>query len=152
MTWLQYHPEPVTLHSGGRSHWRINADAIFHDQALRASVLRAWRKVVGYQSVHNIIIAIPEGGIRWAEALASVGNLGWSSKVYVLREEWAGKYMHPGKEERLIVVDDVATTGASLVALVPHADVRLCVVDRSEHGLGTVHAWAYIPLPLLEDG
>ena len=29
--WLEYHDEPVTLHSGGRSHWLVRGDLIFAD-------------------------------------------------------------------------------------------------------------------------
>lgn len=150
-TWLEYHEEPVTLHSGGRSHWLIDADMIFVNDDLRRAVIEYWCSVIGYKSVHNVIVAIPEGGVKWAEELAKEQNLGWTNLVEVLRETWAGKYIHAGENERLIVVDDVSTTGASLVTLLPHSDVRLCVVDRSERGLRSAGAWAHIPLPLLDE-
>lgn len=155
VSWLQYHPEPVTLHSGGRSHYVVDADAIFADEELRAAVIEAWLRVIAYVAGRANIIAIPRGGLRWAEELQRQGGMHWRSAIL---EEMPNAALarllrvDVGEGDWLIVVDDVATTGASL-RVVPEPALRLCVVDRSEtkDGLAGIHHWAHIPLPLVKE-
>ena len=47
---LEYHDEPVKLHSGGTSHWLVRGDLIWEDEHLRAAVLDVWQYAVGVHS------------------------------------------------------------------------------------------------------
>jgi hypothetical protein len=79
----------VTLHSGERSDFKINCDALMaSDFAALANMLV--RRIAPFSRVEGV----PRGGLRWAEVL----NI--------------GGYCTPG--EPLLIVDDVLTTGASM--------------------------------------
>ena len=146
-SWLEYHAEPVQLHSGGWSHWLVRGDLIFEDEELRKAVIDKWRQALPYEDWD--IVAIANGGTVWAEALRR--DLRPDEVFVVEKHDLARAALFASTEERaLVVVDDVATTGSSLICAVPRADVRLCVVDRSMAGLKSATAWAHIPLPLCE--
>jgi len=136
--WLIYHKKPITLHSGGKSHWFVDGQAIFDDPNLRESVLKCWGEAIHslVQSHEDFLfIGVPRGGIRWAEAIA---------------ERCGGEAALPGKyqirQHRLIVaVDDVVTTGASLDSV--QADWKLAVVSRLPvWERKRLNAWAWISL------
>lgn len=133
MDWLEYHEEPVTLHSGGKSHWLVRGDLIFADLRLREAVLEYWLNVLKTWSLPFEIVSIPTGGDVWAEALRKrLGNTAESKVPY------------------RVVVDDVVTTGASISD--PTAHVRLAVVDRRGPDCSYIHyinSWARISLPCL---
>lgn len=139
---IEYHEEPVTLHSGQRSHWRINADAIFEREDLREAVL-AWAvrwaehehafSTKGRQGFK--VWGIPQGGTSWAEAL---------------RDRLVSSRLD---DPIRILVDDVLTTGASIARhlTVRNYDLVLVVVNRNERDPSPrVHAYWRIPLPVLE--
>ena len=140
--WLIYHPEPITLTTGGRSHWFVDAKAIFEDEHLRQQVLVVWeRKLPNYgQNWH--LIGVPEGGMRWAAALA--GYL--YKKRGILATLGRPEYTIP-EDFSVAVVEDVVTTGASLYAVVPKNKVAetLCVVLRNPD-MYVGSAWATIDL------
>ena len=145
---IEYHEEPVTLHSGGRSHYLVRADLIFEDEELRESILRCWRYLL--PSTGLDILAVPEGGIRWAEAYRDE-LVSQDIQVYRLDLDIV-HLLSPSKSVPLVVLDDVTTTGASLLS-VPAATHRLVVVDRRVPGQANfekeVLSWARIPLPLI---
>src|SRR3990167_98648 len=67
--WLEYHKDPVTLHSGGRSHWLVRGDLIFADENLRELVLDCWERTLETWSPPFTIVPVPTGGDVWAAAL-----------------------------------------------------------------------------------
>ena len=147
--WLIEYGEPVVLHSGGRSHWLIDAAAIFRDEALRGIVLDYWMRVLGDWSMRcrppYAITGIPSGGIAWAIAF---------------RERCEREGLLAMQTQHLptvangivrIVVDDVVTTGKSIEA--PSADIRLAVIDRRIDPTlePLVFAWQTIYLPIEDE-
>ena len=40
MDWLEYHEEPVTLHSGATSHWLVDGEKLFEDEHIRQEVMK----------------------------------------------------------------------------------------------------------------
>src|SRR3972149_2761851 len=99
--WLLWKPEPRRLHSGAKSHWFVDGEAMFADEHIRESVLTYWQKVLGDRRAR--LVAIPTGGNAWAEALAErTGN------------RWGTPQMLPTGQEPIVAIDDVVTTGASL--------------------------------------
>ncbi len=137
--WLEYHEEPVTLHSGGKSHWLVRGDLIF-DSPLRDVVLDWWIERVGAHSPASHVIGVPRGGMPWAKALAERLGLTWGT------DDDAPYPPAPP----FWVVDDVVTSGQSILAI-PDAAWRLAVVDRGcIESRGRLLAWTAMPLPLLE--
>ena len=142
MNWLTHHTAPVRLHSGQRSHWLIDAQAIFENEHLRRLVLDCWFPFV--QNWPNpYIVGIRRGGVPWARALAERIGAPWSDDTSVPKRSWHGF-------DSILVVDDVLTTGASLREV--QADAAFVVVDRS-HGEAVPYAvsWMTLWLPTLED-
>ncbi len=138
---LEYHEEPVTLHSGGKSHWLVRGDLIFADEQLREVILDYWIRELKLCERRAHIIGIPRGGMVWAQALAARLSLTWGEPDDV-----------PYPAHQLWVVDDIVTTTASIMA-VPNATHRIAVVDRGvshKAGFYRVSAWATIPLPVLK--
>lgn len=134
MNWLEYHEEPVTLHSGGKSHWLVRADLIFADEYLRREVLDYWAVVLKGWSPPFDIVSIPTGGDVWAEAL----------------KERVGNFVRGAATTYRVLVDDVVTTGKSMLDLNSH--IRLAVVDRRSfynYGSLDIKSWMKINLPLL---
>jgi orotate phosphoribosyltransferase len=136
--WLTYHAEPVTLHSGGRSHYLVDGAVLFAHEPTRELVLGHWESLlVGRRSSVAVIVGVPTGGTAWAEALASrVG----------CRAVSAGDPFDFPQRGLVVAVDDVVTTGNSLLS-VPNAHRRVAVVKRTY--LNGVSAWMTINLPLL---
>lgn len=154
--WLEYHETPVTLHSGGRSHWLVRADMIFADTELREAVLAEWSRLLGYHGGYREFVGIERGGAVWAEAMAEKTRGKYHNLSVAQLKDYGclfrPEYNRNGEPEHpLVVVDDVATTGASL-ALVPNATDRLVVVNRClDRSRQDIMAWAHIPLPVLLD-
>jgi len=136
--WLLWKPEPRKLHSGGRSHWFVDGEAMFADENIRESVLTYWQQLLGDRKVR--LVAIPTGGLAWAEALAArTGN------------PWGTPDNLPLGDAPLIAVDDVVTTGASLRAA-PYHQFALVVVARNRFvHIPHVMAWASIRLEVLDE-
>lgn len=138
--WLEYHKEPVTLHSGGKSHWLVRGDKMFADERVRKAVLYYWEESVrSYRRPYHFV-SIPTGGDRWAEAIAERLSGEWSQLNAV---------RHVRHHATMFTVDDVLTTGASLSAI--GSRMQLVVVDRMqrERHVPNVIAWATMHLPLL---
>ena len=138
MSWLEYHDEPVTLHSGGQSHWLVRGDLIFADVRLRETVLDYWEYEIAAHRRPYFFWAIPTGGSCWAEAISERVRAHWNNR--------------PGPANirngaTIFTVDDVLTTGGSLVG----CKRPLVVVDQNqrEHQLERVTAWATMYLPVL---
>lgn len=141
MEWLEYHDEPVKLHSGGRSHWLVRGDLIFADERLREAVLALWERCLRHAGGGSwLVLGVPRGGVPWAKALA---------------ERIGGTYCEPDaevpEEGEAVVVDDVLTTGGSLEGFRPDIPVRvsLVVVERGRARAGG--AWMRVSLPLLPE-
>src|SRR3990172_7616643 len=90
---LEYHDEPVTLHSGGKSHWLVRGDLLFADEQLRGLVLDYWMKVLRAWSPPFEIVSVPTGGDVWAAALVE--------RVAALESQ------NPGMMPYRVLVDDV---------------------------------------------
>jgi orotate phosphoribosyltransferase len=155
MNWLEYHKEPVTLHSGDKSRWLVRADLIYEDEELREAVLRHWVHWLGYHAGYREFLGITNGGVVWAHAIAECMN-GKCYELDVPQLVLYGHLLRSGARDStaqhpLVVVDDVTTTGKCL-SLVPHANDYLVVVDRRLEipGVNKVGAWAHLPLPLIE--
>lgn len=134
--WLEYHPEPVILHSGGRSHWLVRGDLIFADEHLRKAVLDYWEKTLEHWLPPFTVIGIPRGGVPWAAAL--------EDRLIKINGDLISSTPYK------ILVDDVVTTGASISD--PTAHIRLAVVDRRYKAYNPmVSSWARIYLPLEEE-
>lgn len=150
MNWLEYRKEPVTLHSGGRSHWLVRADLMFADEELRTAVVQRWRQLLPGGGAD--IVAVPRGGLVWAEALH--GNYAaFDVTVNELPVFELARLVKPRENRALILLDDVVTTGASML-LLPAATHRVAVVDRRlNYDIfgGEVLSWARMPLPLVEE-
>lgn len=139
MKWLEYHEEPVTLHSGGRSHWLVRGDLIYDDAQMRGMVLDYWMDVLKTWTPPFEIAPVPTGGDVWVKALADV---------------WKARFPdeHSTETPYRVIVDDVVTTGISIAD--PRAHIRLAVVDRrsrDRHLQPFVNAWATMHLPLLSE-
>lgn len=136
--WIEYHEEPVTLHSGGKSHWLVRGNKIFDDEQLREAVLAYWETFVRQMRKPYHFVSIPTGGDRWAEAIASRVEGAWSRLHDVC---------HVRNGATMFAVDDVLTTGASLSA--GHGSMQLVVVDRMQRDrhVPNVVAWATMFLP-----
>ena len=97
--------EDVVLHSGRRSDWRIDCDALTTEDwdclAYMAMERLGWPKIYG-------VLGVPRGGLPLAHAL--------------------DRYI-TGNEGPLLLVDDVLTTGGSMRAMLDrHPDSRGLVV------------------------
>ena len=139
--WLIYHEEPITLHSGGKSHWFVDGQRIFDDPHLRESVLACWERAVRHwadtfpRGEHPYFVGIPRGGLCWAKAIAAR-----------LDAEW-GPIQDAPKGNFVYAVDDICTTGASLRSVPSNWNlvvVARCSLFRGSH-LGLT-AWAWIDL------
>jgi orotate phosphoribosyltransferase len=140
MNWLEYHEEPVTLHSGGRSHWLVRGDQIFYDEKLREAVLDCWSHYIRQYRPPYFFWAIPTGGSFWAEAIAERFGCSWANRP--------GPSQIPNNATTF-TVDDVLTTGSSLS---DHGSTAaLVVVDRDQREMYVPHvvSWAKIHLPIL---
>ena len=123
--WLEYHVEPVTLHSGQKSHWLVRADLIYLDINLREEVLKYWQQALDGD---HWFYGIPDGGVPWALAIAErVGG------------EYSDEY-EPG----MVIVDDVTTTGASISIGVDSK--HLVVVSRNAFLPPNTTAWCTMSL------
>lgn len=153
MNWLEYHEEPVTLHSGGRSHWLVRGDLIFADEKLRELVLDCWQyalEVGGWAKTPMRVYGIPRGGSPWAEALSKRMDARLLTEVEIEAVQQAEKTTEAVIPPiPTILVDDVVTTGTSLNQI-GIAGPRLAVVCRAAY-IPITAAWAKICLPLLED-
>ena len=129
MKWLRWNSTPFRLHSGGSSHWFVDGAMMFNDEHVRESVLAYWQEILG-ENLYRLV-AIPTGGLAWAEALSKRTGLPWGTPDNV-----------PVGEAPIAVVDDIVTTGASLSA-VRYTDA-LVVVDRRRIAFDQVFAWAKI--------
>lgn len=133
--WLEYHEEPVQLHSGGWSHWLVRGDLMFANEPLREAVLSYWLDILRSWKPPLRILSIPTGGDRWANALKECIEPLVSDETPFM-----------------VVVDDVVTTGASMDAAVAH--LHLAVVDRRVGGTRLqphVAAWATLQLPVFKE-
>ena len=50
MSWLTRHDPPIKLHSGGLSHYKVNADDLYADPVVRDAVFAFW---AAYLDAHN---------------------------------------------------------------------------------------------------
>lgn len=117
MDFIEYHEEPVRLHSGGYSHYLVRGDLMFQDKRLREAVLDFWISKLPYRPI--TLNSVPSGGTLWAEALGD--------RIDTLRHQ--GHW--PEQVVCSVVVDDVVTTGASLHNQTYQSGWRkLAVVDR----------------------
>ena len=134
---IEYHEEPVRLHSGGKSHWLVRGDHIFANERLRQEVLRWWGYyVMGFRKPY-FFWAIPTGGSQWAEAIAEYAGGSWANRPGPVNIR---------NGSTIFTVDDVLTTGASLGG----GQHPLVVVDRRGRveSLPRVCSWATIYLPV----
>lgn len=147
MDWLEYHEDPVTLHSGQQSQWLVRGDLIFNDPHLRKVVLDYWQHLVGNEEPRPYwFLGVPEGGTRWAKEIAErVG--GFVVKPVLPLPKLS-------KRGTLYIVDDVVTTGSSLTEWrvnVEQVGIRnfagLAVVNRMFSGQVGLWAWLHMPLP-----
>ena len=129
--WLEYHEKPVTLHSGGTSHWLVRGDILFANTHLREKVLDRWEYIVDLHRFQqqNLLVplfyGIPTGGTCWAKAIA---------------ERTGGEVILKYKHSLfMFVVDDVMTTGASFAPF--EHDIKLVVVKRLPQLNSEVLAW-----------
>lgn len=76
------------LHSGDKSHFRINCDALSMDELSALASL-----IVPNLHPYSKVIGVPRGGVRFAEALD------WYKQI---------------DADGYLIVDDVFTTGASM--------------------------------------
>ncbi len=135
MNWLEYHEEPVMLHSGSKSHWLVRADLIFADVALRTAVLDCWQRALCRWTPPFEIVSVPRGGDIWADVLRTLMPIVPTKDL-------------PTMPHR-VIVDDVVTTGNSISDSKAH--IRLAVVDRRDHIFDPyVNSWARIHLPLCD--
>ena len=111
--WLEYHEDPVLLHSGDKSHWLVRGDLIFSDKWLREAVLDYWEiKLKNFPAPFNFL-GIPKGGSAWSEAIAErMGGHIWET-------------IGCDPEGTYVIVDDVVTTGASLTASIQQLFVAI---------------------------
>ena len=142
---LTYAEPPFALHSGSRSHWFVDGEAIFLDKRLRELVLDCWenelRRIFPATGLFHFI-GVPRGGTLWAEAIACRMGCSWDSPQ--------ASSIPEGRT--VVAVDDVLTTGASIKE-VEDAQWALVVVARVPAGtyFPSTTAWAKIDLPLLEE-
>ncbi len=142
--WLEYHEEPVKLHSGGLSHWLVRGDLLFADEHIREMVLDGWQRAM---LIHTPglkrpwIYGIPNGGTSWAKALAERWGVEPRSEY-----ESPAKYIIEEDGGVTFIVDDVATTGASLD---PFDEPKLVVVRRGS--VRVTARWTDMELPVEEE-
>ncbi len=140
MDWLEYHEEPVTLHSGATSHWLVRGDLLFADEHIREIVLNCWAFAISLHSPglrDPCIFGIPRGGTPWAEALAK------RLPDARLLDNYTTTPHDP-----VFLVDDVCTTGESFEAY--PLGPRLVVVRRTQR-YSTVQVtarWMDVQLPI----
>lgn len=149
MEWLQYRDRTFKLHSGAESHWFVDADLLWEDSDVREAVLACWqRNLIGlpYWADHYAFGGVPFGGHRWARAMQQRTP---DSKLVSLtgNEPLGGR--DRGKGEYRVLVDDVATTGASLALNDMTISKRLVVVVRNpllKELRNLVTAWMWVEL------
>lgn len=78
------------LHSRGTSEWKIDCDALTDED------LRALTHIVSTHFKFCHVVGVPEGGLRFADALRS--------------------YATTNVKDPVLIVDDVLTTGSSMTA------------------------------------
>lgn len=110
-----------TLHSGGKSKYRINCDVLTDsDLEMVAQVLTD--RLPPFSEVHGI----PRGGLRLAEIM----------KQHMM-----------ANAPNIVIVDDVWTTGRSMVelreAMQANVDLGVCVYGAVifQRGIGQIPAW-----------
>lgn len=149
--WLQYHSEPVTLHSGATSNWLVDGAELFKDEHVRKAVMDLWWYSVWMYPKHDRdgcefdleeprIYGIPTGGTPWAAAFAE------RYPGAILLNEY--KDMRH-KRQPTFLIDDVATTGSSFDEF-PYDEPRLVVVRRlSKYPAVNVRSrWMDVFLPI----
>ena len=106
MDWLVWHDKPITLHSGAESHWEVKGELMFADPHIKFSVIAAWCKALDIARVPRPyhFVGIPNGGIAWRDAMTEM----YLEKDIASLED----------AKTAIIVDDVATTGASIEAMI----------------------------------
>lgn len=82
----------VRLHAGGYSNFKIDCDALT-DEDIDSIALQLIHRLPGYYAVEGV----PQGGLRLAEAM----------------EKYSVPFQ-PIRSDKLLIVDDVFTTGASM--------------------------------------
>ncbi len=120
-SWLEYHQEPVQLHSGGWSHWLVRGDLMFANAPLREAVLDCWVEAIRKhdQGADELRIwGVPDGGTPWAKALA---------KRFDGKPLLGGYVQADHPLDHTYVVDDVATTGSSLFQ---YNEPKLVIIRR----------------------
>ena len=140
--WLRYHDEPIILTSGGQSHWFVDAGEIFEDVYLRARVISCWEKKLNYWSTWHFI-GVPEGGVKWARALAVYVNTKRGNNPAT----WGRPDNDIPDGSSIAVIEDVVTTGQSLFSVVKKytsATTLAVVVRNPDVYVGC--AWAIIDL------
>lgn len=87
---FEWYQEPIKLHSGEMSHWKVDCDSLTDED------WEAIAALIGNYLVFGEVVGIPEGGNKLASAL----------QPYVCRGGW--------DRPKVLVVDDVLTTGKSI--------------------------------------
>ena len=140
MSWLTRHDPPIRLHSGGLSHYKVNAGDLYADPAVRDAVFACWAAYLDAHSISRfLLVPIPTGGVAWAEGFRQ--HLLDNSPTYSMGDQ-------------PVIVDDVLTTGASIRDMRqelgdPHAPA-LVVVNRGASFWQTCE-WMYANLPMVAE-
>ena len=139
--WLEFHNPPITLHSGGKSSWKVDAHQLYLNPAIRESVFESWARYLHALRINDFsLVGIERGGIEWADGFSRY-TLGSNKDRPSISDK-----------TRIIIVDDVYTTGASLRKqrdLFSTNSIALVVVDRSKNGIWRdlpAHAWMSLDL------
>lgn len=101
MEFVQYREEPFVLSSGRLTNAFVDGRAIFDSPPHREMCLQFWESQIAWDRHRWHLVPVPTGGNRWAKALAERIGATWSERSF------------PGDFERIAVVEDVVTTGAS---------------------------------------
>lgn len=127
---LVYEEKPFTLHSGGTSNWKIDAQWLYNNPPLRKVILdqlteQVTRWTHPFYGLRPWLLGVPRGGVSWAIDLAKIVDGTFSqydpNTLGECLAEYADKFF-------FILIDDVITTGASLKdSRVNHT---IAVVDR----------------------
>lgn len=136
INFLTVHSEPMRLHSGDASRFRVNAEGLFDNERIREVIIADWvRFLTLYHPRSRFhIIGIPEGGTPWAVELWRVLEIDKRGENTFNKST---DHIHPAeKPSKVILVDDVLTTGHSLIEVVEglrknqFPTVALIVIDR----------------------
>ena len=159
--------DPVTLHSKGLSQFLIVAGGLYKDERMRMAIIAHWKAYLNRTLRRNRlhIIGIERGGTLWAAALYKALDKDAPGE-HTLNKS-SDDIKQAEKPSQVVLVDDVLTTGGSLVELAErlHENIQafpavsLVVVNRAWIGapeiwapkvqkLLNVRSWARIPLPM----